>query len=78
MHISTTIGLVGGAESISNLFEEKIARRVPAGLANRPWIVDQLRRQFGEWYKSSIGGEDECESYDFTIPGSNEDIDIPR
>jgi hypothetical protein len=70
--------LVGGAEAISNLFEEKIGKHIPTGQANRPWVLDRLRRNFDDFYKPHIGGNDDATSYTFELPGSKEEIHISR
>lgn len=70
-------GTVYGAESISNLVEEIFAKIVPSNHRNRPYVLDQLRRQFDEMYKTAFG-DDEYETYIFSIPGSPEEIEVPR
>ena len=72
-----TTGTVYGAESISNLVEDMFGKIVPPNHPNRPYVLDQLRRQFDEMYKT-IFGEDEYETYAFEIPGSPEVINVPR
>ena len=69
------IGLVCGAESISNLVEEKIASKIAQDYPNRAWVLDQFRRQFDELYKSRFGAEDD-ETYNFNLP--NLECDLSR
>lgn len=59
--------LVCGAESISNLVEEKIASKLAQDYPNRAWILDQFRRQFDELYKSRFGADDD-DIYNFNLP----------
>ncbi len=61
------IGLVCGAESISNLVEEKIASKIARDCPNRAWVLDQFRRQFDELYKSRFGADDD-DTYNFKLP----------
>lgn len=72
--------MVGGAESISNYFEEKIWKRIPSDHVNRPWVLDQLRRQFDDWYKGMFGHESENPAlpFNFSVPDLGRDIDVPR
>jgi hypothetical protein len=72
-----TTGTVYGAESISNLVEEQLAKFVPPNYPHRRYVLDQLRRQFDEWYKTMFG-KDEYDSYKFEIPGSLQEIAISR
>jgi hypothetical protein len=51
-------GTVYGAETISNKVEEMLGNFVPASQPNRPYVLDQLRRQFDEWYKAIFGNDD--------------------
>jgi hypothetical protein len=69
-------GLVCGAESISNLVEEKIARLVAHDKPNRAWLLDQFRRQFDECYKRRFGSDDDDDNFVFTLPG--EELELSR
>jgi hypothetical protein len=69
-------GLVGGAESISNLVEEKIGKLVAHDKPNRAWLLDQFRRQFDECYKRRFGLDDDNDSYVFRLPG--EELELSR
>jgi len=63
----SSTGLVCGAESISNLVEEKLGQKIPPDTANRVWVLDQFRRQFDEYFKRRFGADDEA-TYNFELP----------
>ncbi|PMD34669.1 hypothetical protein L207DRAFT_588183 [Hyaloscypha variabilis F] len=60
--------MVCGAESISNLVEEKIEKKVPRDIPNRVWVLDQFRRQFDEYFKRRFGADDADTTYNFELP----------
>lgn len=60
-------GMVCGAESISDLVEEKLGRQIPHNYPNRTWVLDQLRRQFDDYYKGTFGEDDGEEKYPLDI-----------
>ena len=68
--------MVGGAESISNLVEEKIGKLVAHDKPNRAWLLDQFRRQFDECYKRRFGIDDDNDSYVFRMSG--EELELSR
>lgn len=70
-------GMVCGAESISNMVEERLAQRLREDYPNRTWVLDSFRRQFDECYKIYFG-EDDSPTYPFQVPGSNFDIELSR
>lgn len=57
---------VCGAESISNLVEEKIGRKIALDVPNRVWVLDQFRRQFDDYFKRRFGADDE-QTYNFEV-----------
>jgi hypothetical protein len=69
-------GLVCGAESISNSFEDMAATMITLHHPKRAWVLDKLRRQFDEHYKQYFGAEpvDIDETYNFDVPGSAEEL----
>jgi hypothetical protein len=60
-------GLVCGAESISNLVEEKLGRQIAHDYPNRTWVLDRFRRQFDELYKKNFGEYFSNDKYNFDI-----------
>jgi hypothetical protein len=73
-------GTVYGAETISNKVEEMLGNFVPANQPNRPYVLDQLRRQFDEWYKA-IFGDDDYKTFTFEFldsQGSKKEIIVER
>jgi hypothetical protein len=73
-------GTVYGAETISNKVEEMLGNFVPASQPNRPYVLDQLRRQFDEWYKA-IFGDDDYKTFIFKFldsQGSEKEIIVER
>lgn len=56
--------MVCGAESISNLVEEKIGKKIAHDVPNRVWVLDHFRRQFDDYFKRSFGDDDE-QTYNF-------------
>jgi len=48
------IGIICGAETISNAFAELAALRIPLDSPNREWVIDQMRRNF-EKEKQTFG-----------------------
>jgi hypothetical protein len=58
--------LVCGAESISNLVEEKIEKKIAHDVPNRVWLLDHFRRQFDDYFKRGFGGDDDdAQTYNF-------------
>ncbi|KAH8756517.1 hypothetical protein BGZ57DRAFT_772360 [Hyaloscypha finlandica] len=57
---------VCGAESISNLVEEKIGAKIARDVPNRVWVLDQFRRQFDDFFKRRFGEDDE-QTYNFEV-----------
>jgi hypothetical protein len=50
------LGIICGAETISNAFEELAATMVPLHVSNRSWVLDTLRRDFDHIFKKIFGG----------------------
>ncbi|KAE9366137.1 hypothetical protein N431DRAFT_430296 [Stipitochalara longipes BDJ] len=69
--------LVGGAESISNLVEEKIGKLVAQNKPNRTWLLDQFRRRFDEHYKRRFGHDDDDDD-NFVFQAQGEEVELSR
>ncbi|KAF8862905.1 hypothetical protein BDZ45DRAFT_670808 [Acephala macrosclerotiorum] len=68
--------LVCGAETISDLFESLMARKLPRDCDNRAWHIARARNMFDEQYKIYFGSEESTPAPAFLKPGARSDADF--
>jgi hypothetical protein len=72
--LTRSLGIVCGAETISNAFELLAASKIRHDMPNRAYVIDQMRRDFDKKYKHTFGDTLIKRSYVAGIPGARDDL----